>query len=180
MQRTSESKILSSSPLNLSSSLFHPFLSLLRDLNTARGTKYLLQVSINRKLSGGQGTDHEQSCSNTRIRTLQSKLLRNFDQSRGRALSGEALGLVDLREHGVSGLRDDGGGETGDQTRAQIDSSLEAVGGGGFVKLLPCKLGDLLVDDEFSHCVWDSVQHQHSSFMEGKRKKKEWGRAHTA
>jgi hypothetical protein len=34
---------------------------------------------------------------------------------------------------------------------------LEGVGGRRLVELLPRELGDFLVDDEFGHCVWDSV-----------------------
>jgi hypothetical protein len=130
---------------------------LLRDLHTSGSAQRLLHVAVNRKLAGGQGTDHEQPSTDTSIAASETQLLSDLDQAAGGALSREALGLVDLREHGVGGLGDDGGGETGDQTGTQVDGCLQRVGGGRLVELLPRELGDLLVDDEFGHCVGNSV-----------------------
>ena len=129
---------------------------LLRNFHAPSSPQRLLYITINSKLPRGKRTHHKQSRTNTGITTLEAELLRDLDQAGSGALSREALGLVDLREHGVRGLGDDRGGETGDQAGAEVDCCLQTVGGGGLVEVLPGELGDFLVDDEFGHCVGDS------------------------
>lgn len=115
----------------------------------------LLDVTVDGELTGGKSTDHEETSTNTAVRTTETELLGDLDQTAGGALTGETLGLVDLGEHGVGGLGDNGGGETGNETRAEVDGGLHARGHGGLVELAEDGLGDLLEDDELGHGVWD-------------------------
>ena len=121
-------------------------------------TQSLLDIPINRKLPRRQRSHHEQSCSDPGIAPPQPQILRDLDQPAGGALSWESLGLVDLAEHGVGGLGDDGGGEPGDEAGAEIDKCLHAVGGFGLIDALVDCFGNFFVDDEFGHCVGDSIE----------------------
>ena len=115
-----------------------------------------LDVTIDRKLARRQSPDHEQPRPETRIAPANAQLFRNLDEPGGRAFSGKTLCLIDLTEHGVGGLRYDGGGETGDQTGAEIDGGVHACGGGALVDEVGVDLfGGLFVHDEFGHCVGD-------------------------
>ncbi|KAI6756701.1 hypothetical protein HG530_011299 [Fusarium avenaceum] len=116
---------------------------------------YLLQVAINGKLSGGEGTDHEETGTDTRVRATDTELLADLDQTRDSSLTGKTLGLVDLGKHGVGGLRDNGGSETGHQTRAKVGNSLHTIGHVLLGELLEDSLRDLLEDDELGHGVRD-------------------------
>jgi hypothetical protein len=100
-------------------------------------------------------TNHDETSTNTSIRATETELAGNLDQTAGGALSWQTLGLVDLAQHGVSRLGDEGGGETGNETRSQIDGGSHAGGDGILVELLVGELGDLLVDDELGHGVWN-------------------------
>lgn len=102
-----------------------------------------------------QCSDHEQTGTNTGVRSAQAQFLCNLDEAGGGALTWCSLGLVDLAEHGVGGLGDEGCGETGNETGAEVDGGLHAGRGGGLVDALVDGLGDLLVDDELGHGVWD-------------------------
>lgn len=62
--------------------------------------------TIDHELTGGQGTDHDETGTQTSEETLGAQLTGHLDQSRGGTLSGLTLGLVDLGEQGVGGLRD--------------------------------------------------------------------------
>jgi hypothetical protein len=121
------------------------------------GDRYYLTITVDGELSSGQGSDHEQTGAKTGVRALNTELLGDLDQAGGGALSGSALGLVDLGEHGVGWLGDEGGGETGDETGSEVDTGLGTVGEGGAVDLLVDGLDDLLVHDELGHGVWDPV-----------------------
>lgn len=123
------------------------------NLDTTNSTNNTLDITVDGELTGGKSTNHEQTSANTTVRATETEFLGDLDQAGGGALTGSALGLVDLGEHGVGGLGDDGGGETGDETGAQVDGGLEAVGGGLLVEGLPDGLGNLLVDDELGHSV---------------------------
>lgn len=68
------------------------------------------------------------------------------------------LGLVDLGEHSISWLGDNGSGETSGQTGGQVDTGLGEIGGGGLVNNSVDGLGDLLEDDELGHGVWDLLE----------------------
>ena len=118
-----------------------------------------LDITIDGELTGGQGTNHEQSGTDTTVATTQSKLLGDLDQSAGGALTWKALCLVDLGKHSVGGLRDNGGSETGDQTRSQVDNSLCSIRSGVLIdKVLEDSLDDLLKDDEFGHGVGNLLE----------------------
>lgn len=153
---------------------------LLGDLNTTGGaytsqhpdtkseshdrlTDSLLDVSVNGELTCSDGSDHEQTSTNTAERTLQTKLLGDLDQTAGGSLTWKTLGLVDLGKHRVSRLRDDGSSETSNQTRSQVDDSLHSTRSLLLVKeVLVCCLGHLLVHHELGHSVWDLLE-QHGS-----------------
>lgn len=84
-----------------------------------------------------------------------TKLLGNLDQTGSGALTRCALGLVDLGQHGVGGLRNESGSETGNETGTKVDAGLHTRGGGGLVDALVDGLGNLLVNDELGHGVGD-------------------------
>jgi len=113
-----------------------------------------LDVTVDGELTGGQSTNHEKTGAETSIAATDTKLLTDLDQSAGGSLTRETLGLVDLGKHGVSGLRDNGGGETSDETRSQVDSGLCSIRGSVLVDngLVDC-FGSLLVDNELGHGV---------------------------
>jgi hypothetical protein len=122
-------------------------------LNTTGGTKSLLDVRVDGELEGSQSTNHEQTGSDTGVGSLEAELLSDLDETAGGSLTRQAGGLVDLREHSVGGLGHDGGGETGDQTSAQVGDGL---GGGSHVLLGEGGEdggGGLLVHDELGHGV---------------------------
>lgn len=104
-------------------------------------------------MTGSEGTDHEETGTNTGVRTAETKLLGNLDQTAGGALTGLTLGLVDLGEHSVGGLGDKGGGETGGKTGGQVVDGLHTVGGLLLVDDGVDGLVDLLEDDELGHGV---------------------------
>lgn len=117
---------------------------------------YLLDVTVDGELTGGQGTDHEETGTDTTVRALKTELLGDLDEAAGGALTRESLGLVDLGKHGVGGLGNEGGGETGNETGTEVDGSVHATGGGGLVNVVGVDgLGDLLVDHELGHGVGD-------------------------
>ena len=133
-------------------------LSLFGNLHTPGRSQHLLDIAIDSELPSGERAHHEQPCPNARITAPQTQLFRDLDQTAGGPLSRQALGLVDLAEHRVGGLGDDGGGEASHETGAQVDHRLHAVRGLGFVDALVNGLGDLFVDDEFGHGVGDPVK----------------------
>ena len=127
----------------------------LGDLNTTGSTKRLLDVTVDGELTSSEGTDHEETGTDTAVRATETELLGDLDQTAGGALTGLTLGLVDLGQHGVSGLGDDGGGETGDETGAEVVDGLHAVGGLALVDEGVDSLVDLLEDDELGAGVGD-------------------------
>ena len=106
------------------------------------------KLTVDGELTSGQGTDHEETGTDTAVRAAETELLGDLDQTAGGALTGLTLGLVDLGQHGVSGLGDDGGSETGNETRAEVVDGLHAVGGLALVDNGVDGLVDLLEDDE--------------------------------
>lgn len=112
---------------------------------------------VNGELEGSQGADHEETGTDTSVGSTETKFLADLDQTAGGALTGQALGLVDLGKHGVGWLGDDGGGETGDQTGAQVDTGLGGVGQVLLGEGPEGSLGDLLEDDELGHGVGNPV-----------------------
>lgn len=79
-------------------------------------------------LTSGEGTDHDQPGAHTGEQTRGAELTGHLDESRGGRLSGSTLGLVDLGQQGVGGLRDDGGGHTGDETGREVETHLLTTG----------------------------------------------------
>jgi hypothetical protein len=113
------------------------------------------ELTVDGELTGGQGTDHEETGTDTAVRATDTELLGDLDQTASGSLTGSTLGLVDLGQHGVGGLGDDGSGETGDETGAQVVDGLHAVGGLALVDNSVDSLVDLLEDDELGHGVGD-------------------------
>ena len=81
-------------------------------------------------LTSGEGTNHDQSSAHTGKETLDTELTRHLDESGSSGLSWCSLGLVDLGEQSIGGLRDNGSGHTGDQTTSKVDGHLLATGKG--------------------------------------------------
>lgn len=92
---------------------------------------------------------------NTGVGASEAKLLTDLSQTGDGTLTRSTGGLVDLGQHGVSGLRDDGSSETSNQTGAQVDGGLGAVRERLLVDALVDHLRDLLEDDELGHGVGD-------------------------
>lgn len=124
-------------------------------LNTGGSTEHLLDVTVDGELTGSNTTNHEETSTNTAVRATETELLGDLDETGGGALTGETLGLVDLGQHGVSGLGDDGGGKTGNKTGAKVDTSLGTAREGVLVNAGVDGLRDLLEDDELGHGVGD-------------------------
>lgn len=59
-------------------------------------TKRLLDVTVDGELTGSQTTNHDQSCRKTSEGTTKAQFAGNLDQTRGSALTRQALSLVDL------------------------------------------------------------------------------------
>ena len=93
-------------------------------------TKSLLDIAIDGELTTRQQTDHEQPRTKSRKATLQTQFAANLEQTRHRALAWRALGLVDLAQHRVGRLRDDGGGAAGNHAGAKVDCRRGAAGDG--------------------------------------------------
>lgn len=72
-------------------------------------------------MPSGESTNHEETSTETGKQTSGAELASHLDQSPTSGLPRKSLGLVDLGEEGVGGLGDDGGSETGDETRAQVE-----------------------------------------------------------
>lgn len=112
-------------------------------------------LTIDGELASSQSSDHEETGAETAERSTETKLTANLEQTGEGALTGLTLGLVDLGKHGVGGLRDDGGGETGDETGTEVGKSLSSVGELLLGPLAEDGLSDLLVHDELGHGVRD-------------------------
>lgn len=112
------------------------------------------------ELTGGKSTDHDETGTHTGEETADAELAGHLEETRGDRLAGGALGLVDLGEESVGGLRDDGGGHTGDKTGTEVETGGLAVGEVG--ALLAPGVEDLLrgnlVDGELGHGVGDLLE----------------------
>jgi hypothetical protein len=102
-----------------------------------------------------QSSNHEETSADTSVAALEAQLLGDLDQAGGGAFAGSALCLVDLAEHGVGGLGDEGGGETSDETGTEVDGGLHAARRGALVNGAVGHFRDLLEDDELGHGVWN-------------------------
>ena len=128
---------------------------LLGDLHAGRSSHHPLDVAIDRELSSGKSTNHEETSADTSVAAADTEFLADLGQTGDGSITRSALGLVDLAEHGVGGLRDESGGETSDQTRAEVDTSLGTIGKRILVERAVDHLRDLLEDDELGHGVGD-------------------------
>ena len=109
-------------------------------------------------MTGGQTTNHEQPCGQTGEAAAKTKLASDLDQSAHGALAGRTLGLVDLREHSVGRLRNDGGTETGEKTRSKVDTGLGAARELGLVGVAEDDFGNLFERGELGDGVGNSVR----------------------
>ena len=109
-------------------------------------------------MTSGKTTNHEQSGGETRETAAKTKLASDLDQSADSTLTGCTLGLVDLGEHSVGGLGNDGGAETGKETRSKVDTSLGAARELGLVGVAKDDFGDLLEGSELGDGVGDSAR----------------------
>ena len=108
-------------------------------------------------MTSGQTTNHEQSGGQTSERAAKTKLAGDLDQSAHGALTRRTLGLVDLGEHSVGRLRNDGSTETGEKTRSKVDTGLGAARELGLVGVAEDDFGDLLEGGELGDGVGNSV-----------------------
>ena len=105
----------------------HLFFFLLGNLHPPRRPQHLLDIPINRKLPRRERAHHEQPGPDARITAPEPQLSPNLDQPARGPFSGQAFRLVDLAEHRVGGLGDDGGGEAGHEAGAQIYDRLHPI-----------------------------------------------------
>jgi len=111
-------------------------------------------------LTSGKGTDHDKTSAHTGEETRNTELTGHLDKSGSSTLSWGTLGLVDLGQEGVGGLRDDGSGHTGDKTGRQVETSLLTTGEGvlGLASSGEDLLNGNLEDGELGHGVWDLLE----------------------
>lgn len=107
---------------------------------------------------GGGRQTHEQTGAKTSVRSLNTQLLRNLDQPRRGTFTGQSLGLVDLRQHGIGRLGDDRSSETSNQTRSQVNTSLSSIAERGLVDVVVNGLRHLLIHHELRHRVRDLLE----------------------
>lgn len=134
-------------------------LSGLGQLNTTGGIQHPLDVAVDGELTSGDGTDEEETGTETAEAALQAELLGNLDQTSGVALTRSTLGLVDLGKHGVGRLRDNSSSETSNETRRKVDTSLLTVAETR-ADLVVDGLRDLLENDELGHGVGNPARCQ--------------------
>ena len=120
-------------------------------------TKRLLDVAVDGELTGGQTTNHEQPCGQTGEAATKTKLASDLDQPAHGALTRRTLGLVDLGEHSVGRLGNDGSAETGEKTRSEVDTGLGAARKLGLVGVAENDFGNLLEGGELSDGIGNSV-----------------------
>lgn len=77
------------------------------------------------ELTSGEGTDHDATSSETLSAELEdTDLLGNVDEARNSGSITTSTLLVDLGQESIGGVRDDGGGNTSNNTRAQGDGDV--------------------------------------------------------
>lgn len=130
----------------------------LSQVNGLSSTQNSLDVSVDGELTSGDSSNHDSTSTNTGERATDTELLTDLDETGDGTLSWETLGLVDLAEHGVGWLGNNGSGNTSNETRAQVNGGLGSGGGSGLVDALVDGLSDLLVDDELGHGVWNLLE----------------------
>jgi hypothetical protein len=93
------------------------------------GTNHTHDSIEDTELTGSEGTDHDATGSETLSAELEdTDLLGDVNKARdGRSITTSTL-LVDLGQESISGVRDDGGGNTSNNTRAQGDGDVLTLG----------------------------------------------------
>lgn len=132
----------------------------LGQLDTTSRAKCLLDVTVEGELSGSEGTNHEETSVETTEETANAEVLGDAHQSADGGLAWSALGLVDLGQESVGWLRDEGGGETGNDTTSQVERGDGTWGEGvlGLSGELNQLLEGDLEDGELGHGVWDLLE----------------------
>jgi hypothetical protein len=130
---------------------------LFSDLSAVGSTKSLLDVTIDGELTSGDTTNHDKTSGETSESTTEAELTSDLDETGNSSLTCGSLSLVDLGQHGVSRLGDDGSGETGKETSPKVDTGLSTVGHLRFVELSEDQLRELLESDELGHGVGDPI-----------------------
>lgn len=159
---------------------------LFANFHTRGSTHDPLHITVDSELTSSDGTNHEETAdmlaecpiivsrqenlprTNTSIGAGETELLTDLHQTGHVTLTRGTLGLVDLGKHSVGGLRDESSGETSNQTRAQVNTSLGAVGKAVLVDRAVDGLRDLLEDDELGHGVGDpkhGVRFPHTYYL---------------
>lgn len=125
------------------------------NLDTASSVEHLLDVTVDQELASSKGTDHDKTSGHTGEETGNTELTSHLDEPRGGRLAGGALGLVDLRQEGVGGLRDNGGGQTSDKTGSKVKTSELSTSKRvlGLASGLEDLLDGDLVDGELGHGI---------------------------
>jgi hypothetical protein len=121
-------------------------------------TKSLLDVTVDGELTSSDTTNHDKTSRKTSESTTETELTSDLDETGNGTLTGGGLGLVDLGQHGISGLGDNGSGETGKETSSEVDTGLSTVGHLGFVELSEDELRELLESDKLGHGVRDPIE----------------------
>jgi hypothetical protein len=116
---------------------------------------WTIELTVDGELTSSDGADQEETGTKTAEAALETEILSDLDETGGSSFAGQTLGLVDLAQHGIGGLRDDGSGKTSDETGSKVDTSLGAITDGVLVDLAVDGFGDLFEHDEFGHGVRD-------------------------
>lgn len=121
-------------------------------------------LTVDGELSGSQTTNHDKTGTDASVTAAEAEVLGDLDETGGVALARGTLGLVDLAEHSVGRLGDDGGGETGNQTSGKVNTGLGAIREVLAVHRVEDRLGGTLEHDKLGHGVGDPagelVSHQ--------------------
>lgn len=125
----------------------------LGELNALGGIQHALDITVDGELASSDGADEEETGTKTAEAALETELTGNLDETRHSSLTRGTLGLVDLAEHGISGLGDNSSSETSSETRSKVNTSLSTVGESFLVDLVVDGLRDLLENDELGHSV---------------------------
>lgn len=123
----------------------------------SRLTQSLLDVTVDGKLTSSKSTNHEQTSRKTSEGTTETKLTSDLDKPGDGALTGQTLGLVDLGQHSISRLRDNGSSEASEKARSQVNTGLGTTRQLGLVKASEESLGNLFESDKLGHCVGNPV-----------------------
>lgn len=100
-----------------------------------KGVRLIVSRGKKKTKGGLVRRTHDHSRAQTSEKPPETSLLTEDDKSRDHGPLG-TVALVDLTEQRVGGVREDGGGETGDDTRSQVET--ESLGGREILLLILC------------------------------------------